>query len=193
MTNPSEVVATGTNVDPSARMQRIDTPIVSPGSCAVCGKNQHPEGFLDPRLDFEFFGTLYFCGDCVGDIARTFGYISPADLTRVREHIAAQDLELNTLRQAVLGLESTVDGLIADAHRRTTQRADDIERSRKPIGDDGSFLDPVDESDEGPTGQDVGVSTPTPVSSEQRPAEQGNQQGRNDVFDTSSADDLLGL
>lgn len=189
----SSVAVTGSG-DPSARIKRVPAPIASPGNCVICGKNEHPLGFAQTdNLDFEFYGTVYFCADCVGDYARVFGFLAPSEVTAFREHIEAQDRELNTLRQAVLGLESTVDGLVADAHRRSSKRADDISRSRNEHASISSSSDPVDEPDEGLPEQDSGKPDKLPQRVEPNPAQPVAEQGTDDVFDTTSADELLGL
>lgn len=177
----------------SARVTRISSPIASPGNCGLCGTATHEQGFADPRLDFEFYGTLYFCADCCGEFASLFGFLSPGQVVELRDHIAAQDLELNTLRQAVLGLEATVDGLVADAHRRSSQRADAINRGRAFDGHGDVIKRPVDESDEGPAKPNPPVPVNVPDEPANRPAQQTNEQGRDNLFDTSGADELLGL
>lgn len=177
----------------SARVTRISAPIASPGNCALCGTATHPDGFADPRLDFEFHGTFYLCATCVGEFANLFDYISPDKLVGLRDHIAAQDLELNTLRQAVLGLESTVDGLVSDAHRRSTQRADAIERSRKPDVPDSVPERPVDQPNAGLPDNNTPQPVTPPTTATNRPAQPTDEQRRDNLHDTSSADELLGL
>lgn len=192
MSEPS-VATTGTT-DPSARIKRIPAPIASPGSCVICGKNEHPDGFAQTdNLDFEFYGTVYFCADCVGDYARAFGYLSSDDLVGLREHIDAQNTELNTLRQAVLGLESTVDGLVADAHRRSTKRADDITRGRPPAGNSGVLINSVDEPNAGLPDASVGGTDPVPPRTQPDVTEPTPEQRPNDLSGSASADELLGL
>lgn len=83
-----------TTSDAAARVQLIETPIASPGQCTICGKSSHPVGFADPRLDFEFYGTVLFCGDCVGDFARLFGWVEPerfVEFLREHEEVLAHD------------------------------------------------------------------------------------------------------
>lgn len=189
MSTPSDAEA-GTSAA-SARLQRVPSPVASPGHCALCGKFEHSDGFLWPQLDYEFYGTVYFCSDCVGEMARTFGYISPKDLSTLREHIDAQNAELNTLRQAVLGLESTVDGLIADAHRRNSSNHDSVV-AINPMPDSVPG-NPVDQPNEEPASQDSGVAVSAPESDERGPDEQDSVSRRNDLLDTSDADELLGL
>lgn len=189
----TSVATTGTT-DPSARIKRVPAPVASPGSCVICGKNEHPDGFAQTdNLDFEFYGTVYFCADCVGDYARAFGYLSSDDLVGLREHIDAQNTELNTLRQAVLGLEATVDGLVADAHRRSTKRADDIKRGRNDNASVSSFSDPVDEPDAGPPNKNVGGSGNVPPRTQPDVTESVVEQGSDDLSGSASADELLGL
>lgn len=189
MNTPSD--ATAGAGDPSARVTRIDAPIASPGSCAICGKNSHPQGFADARLDFEFFGTFYLCADCVGEYARLFGYVSSDDLATLRAHLDAQNTELHTLRQAVLGLESTVDGLIADAHRRNSSPV--VHDHEPGSSTDSVPSNPVDESDAGlPVGDTTepeSVVEPTASGD----AEPTDGKRSNDVLDTTAADKLLGL
>ncbi len=189
----SSVATTGTGIpesDPSARITRVMTPVASPGSCVICGKNYHPDGFAaTDNLDFEFYGTVYFCADCVGDYARVFGYVSPTELVQLRAHNTAQDAELNTLRQAVLGLESTVDGLVGDAHRRTEQRASVIAGAEHG----GSSKRPVDESDAGSSDASVDEPVTEPSGNSPEPDGSLNVEGRDNLLDTSSADKLIGL
>lgn len=99
------------SVNPSGRVSWLAHPVESPGQCGVCGKPRHEKGFVFFGMHFEFYGTLILCYDCVGEIAAVFDYIAPENLADLREHMSLQDTELNTLRQAILGLESAVEGL----------------------------------------------------------------------------------
>lgn len=97
--------------DPSARITLVTSLAASPGHCAICGKSDHPVGFAaTDNFDFEFYGTVYFCGDCIGDYARLFDYKSPSEMSNLESRLATQEAELRILREAVLLLESQVDG-----------------------------------------------------------------------------------
>lgn len=100
-----------TTSDASARVQRVPVPVASPGSCLLCGKSKHPEGFAFFGIDFEFYGTLYFCADCGGDIANCFGWMEP---NRVSSILAEHDQVIKEnviLGQQVEALEQAVDAL----------------------------------------------------------------------------------
>jgi len=95
----------------AARVQLIEAPVASPGVCILCGKSEHPEGFADAKLDFEFYGTLYLCGDCVGDFARIFGWIHPRQAYALAAKVKELDEQLGIHREALLNLESAVENL----------------------------------------------------------------------------------
>lgn len=194
MTEQTSDSVTLPDIDPSARITRVPTPIASPGCCVLCGKNEHPLGFAaTDNLDFEFYGTVYFCADCVGDYARAFGYLSPSDFADLRTHIELQDEELRTLRQAVLGLESTVDNLAGELARRSAEPI--------PVNDTGWSIpaasSSVSSTVDQPNAELTNVDDPGPVVLDGQVTEYGLQQaaeqGPDDVYDTSGADELLGL
>jgi len=95
----------------AARIQLISNPIASPGKCGICGKFEHEKGFADARLDFEFFGTLYFCADCAGEFARLFGFISPEQATQLAQYISELTQENEILKASLENLESAVEHL----------------------------------------------------------------------------------
>ena len=185
------------SVNPSGRVQRLAAPVASPGQCGMCGKASHEKGFADARLDFEFFGTLIFCADCAGDLSSVFGYVSPEDLAAMREMIDAQNDELNTLRQAVLGLESAVDGLTS--YNASRERLRDHGRSGfEPVADE---VKPEKPEVTEPVEQDADGVLTEPVSdgavADGTPDEPRGEQGRDDVRGPAkpdvSIDELLGL
>lgn len=110
MTTSEDIIGSTTN-PAAARVQKIAAPVASPGVCILCGKSEHPEGFADARLDFEYYGTLYICGDCVGDFARVFGWIHPRQAYALAKSYDDVSKELEIHRQALLHLEQSVEEL----------------------------------------------------------------------------------
>src|SRR4051794_37419599 len=101
-----------TTSDASARVQRVPVPVASPGACILCGKYHHPDGFAFFGIEFEFYRSLYFCTDCTGDIANTFGWLPP---DKVEALIAERDEAVQenvTLGFKIQYLEETVDSLV---------------------------------------------------------------------------------
>ena len=181
------------SVNPSGRVQVIPVPIASPGQCGICGKSSHVKGFVDPRLDFEFYGTLIFCYDCAGDMASVFGYQSADALELMRQHIDEQNDELNTLRQAVLGLESAVEGLTNYRDLRgiaTSGRGNPFGNSPVP---DFNPEPPVTPPDPPIADQPTGGTTGTGTSTEPQPRQSDSVAGPDDVLDANTVDAILGI
>lgn len=117
MTETSEVNSvvikdTVAGTEPSARVQWVETPIASPGCCVICGKSQCVNGFLWPQLDFEFYGTLYICGDCVGDFVRPVGWLDPDSARIIKSENDALTQEIMHLTAELEQLEAIRDGSI---------------------------------------------------------------------------------
>lgn len=66
-------------IDPSARIFIQPTPMASPGCCTICGTTECVAGFLNPQLDFEFYGTVIFCRSCVAEMGRAYKMITESD------------------------------------------------------------------------------------------------------------------
>jgi hypothetical protein len=171
-----------TTSDASARITLVETPIASPACCVVCGKAKHPLGFAaTDNLDFEFYGTVYFCADCVGDYARVFGYLSKDQYESITERLEAQDKELAILRRTIILLENTVDSL-TDLRSLSTV-PDDHHGS-----DDGvsvvavqGELEIVEDAPSSGAGDEHAVSKP------------GSKSRSNDVHDTTEFLNSLGI
>jgi len=166
----------------AARVQVIPAPIASPGNCILCGKSQHDEGFADARLDFEFYGTLYLCADCVGDFARAFGYISPKDAVILAQRVKYLEQELETHRDALLALESSVEELTNY-------------RMLRSVITDTNNDDSMDESNSDSTSQGNETSSGSIITLPKRTAEtesdiseSNSEPGPNDVPGSTSDD-----
>lgn len=63
---------------PNSRFSINEFPPNLPSKCAVCGS---PGGdgrkFIDFGFDLDFYGTIYFCTNCLGECANTQGYATP--------------------------------------------------------------------------------------------------------------------
>lgn len=89
----------------------LDHPIASPAKCGLCGYSGSDRRYLDPRLDFEFYGTLIFCESCVGTMANDFEFSSPLQTRSLENRVKEAERELEVLRAAVLHLENAHDAL----------------------------------------------------------------------------------
>ena len=89
----------------------LPNPVASPAKCGLCGYGGSDRNYLDPRLDFEFYGSLIFCENCVGTMANDFDFLSPAQARVLDDRVTEAERELVTLRAAVIHLENAHDAL----------------------------------------------------------------------------------
>lgn len=87
------------------RYYLLNTPVASPGQCGICGYSGSDRSYLDPRLDFEFYGTLIFCSECMASMAEVMGFIEPAKARSLETRVEEAERELVTLRAAVVAIE----------------------------------------------------------------------------------------
>ena len=79
-----------TTVLASARVQVLDNPINAPGQCCLCGcAGDGKRKFIDFGKQLDWFGTVYFCTECIRDVALASGFIPVASFdelhTKYRE------------------------------------------------------------------------------------------------------------
>lgn len=88
------------------RYYLLDTPVASPGHCGICGYAGNDRRYLDPRLDFEFYGSLIFCEECIASMSVLFGHLTPKLVADLEARVEASETELIRLRAAVAAMES---------------------------------------------------------------------------------------
>jgi hypothetical protein len=154
---------------------------MSPAKCGLCGYSNTDRQYLDfaGKLDFEWYGSLAICEQCVAAMAADFGFIQPAQALALEARVEEAERELVTLRAAVLQLESLHDliaGLAGDSANILNRNDGMVVRSDEPA-------QPIPAQSINIEGQDdSGSDKQTPV------------EGSDDLSDLiSSADKLLEL
>lgn len=90
----------------------LQAPSALPGKCTGCGRATDPRGFIDTGYDADFWGVIYYCYECVLDMASKFGFAGPDVVEQMQNRIGELEVETTSQRAAILGLEDTVDGLL---------------------------------------------------------------------------------
>jgi hypothetical protein len=164
----------------SDRFQIVETILVAPGVCRVCG-GVNKDWYVDFGYNEEFYGAVYFCNECVGAMAAACGFLTPAEKINLELELTEAHVEVYKLRVRSDGLEKALDGLRSagflvsrdldgpDDDLPLLDEADEVasdggESIESTPGDDlgageGAAVEPVDEpgvadlrSDAGPTG-----------------------------------------
>lgn len=90
-------------------------PVASPAKCLICGYGGMDRKYLDPRKDFEFYGTAIICEECVGAMSQDFGFLQPVQARVLELRVEEAETELVILRAAVVKLEDLYD-VVNDLH-----------------------------------------------------------------------------
>lgn len=159
-------------------------PVISPAACGLCGFGGSERKYLDLRLDFEFYGTLIFCDECLMSMAQMLGFITPDQAQALEARVEEAERELiqsRSLLQSLGSLRVSLDALGIGAGDSTP----DVDVS----------VDQVDESDEGSADADTPESDS--VSDDEQPDadESGDESGPDDSSesDTTNKSRLLEL
>lgn len=94
----------------------IDYPYMSPGTCFICTSG-HKEGmrWFDSLKDVWKVGRLYFCSDCITNLANDLG-INPNQALQARvEELEAENERGNAALAVLAGIRASADGLDIDS------------------------------------------------------------------------------
>lgn len=152
-----------------------NTPQASPGTCTICGYAGPDRSYLDPRLDFEFYGSLYFCEECMASMAQQMGFIEPAKARSLEARVEEAERELVHLRAATVAMDEVRRALGISVP--TANAVDSV----LPV--DGSVASDFVEGQQELPFDSVGVEGGT----DSGPDEQVDFAGRDDVRDTDSS------
>lgn len=112
-TSESEVITFATA--DSSRIRILDTPILAPGVCCICGAGRNDDRkYIDLGIDVDYIGVMYFCTFCMTELANTLGCLMPEQAQQLRD-------ELDSARQTIINFQqekAAVHGAV-DAIRRT--------------------------------------------------------------------------
>jgi hypothetical protein len=153
----------------------LDSPVVSPGVCGICGfGGAEGRKYLDPRLDFEFYGSLIFCEDCVTAMANQFGCLNPAQAQALESRVEEAERQLITYRAVISNMENVsvaVSSLVASGVLSSDGNLVAVSPS------DAAIIPETAVSDEG--------------SAEREDAEPVDEPRSDDLRNTDAADDFI--
>lgn len=97
--------------DPSGKFARISTgELPLPAICAGCGKIEEPNGFVDTKLQFEFYGAVVFCCDCAFEMTTVFDeapyHTMRARILELESAVISKDATIASLERALDGITS---------------------------------------------------------------------------------------
>lgn len=94
---------------PSGKFSRVDSgDMMLPACCASCGSVENVKGFVDTKLDYEFYGVVYFCAQCAFEMTQVF---NDSPYEQLVEQINALQKRIIELEAYSSKLEVIIDGV----------------------------------------------------------------------------------
>lgn len=87
------------------RIKHLDAPKALPGKCGLCGTASSQRGFVDTSLSYDFYGALYFCYNCVSEMAGKFGILNHEKSQAIAAKLAKAEKELEETKEALNELD----------------------------------------------------------------------------------------
>ena len=140
-----------------SRFSSVPLPPMSPAQCKVCGSATKGP-FVDLHTTEDYYGSLYYCYECAGEIASIVGFKHPKDYAALEQQIADLTLEVakaNKVADRALTVQGILNDLVKryDEHVLSTFSGDsnspvEISYAANPVVDDGKNVvnEPSNES-----------------------------------------------
>lgn len=160
------------------RLNILDYPVALPAECGMCGFSGQERKYLDLRLDFEDYGALIFCQDCIMSMAQMFGFIKPDQARELEARVEEAERELIQTRALLTnlgGLRVSLDALGIGAGDSGLAALDSVGGS-------------MDESDEELPNGESGESDQVPDSEQSDSDKSGDESGPDDSGKSESTD-----
>lgn len=81
----------------ASRVQLLDLPVAEPGVCALCGAANKP--VIDFGKQLDWYGAVYFCQDCIREIAEAIGYVPVGPFEELHNNLRSTKIELDQLKR----------------------------------------------------------------------------------------------
>lgn len=90
-----------TNYREASRVQVLEAPLLSPGTCAICGASSTDDNrkYIDIGWTIEFIGVVYFCTFCFTEAANALGCLTKEQAEKLED-------ENNKLRQRIIDFQA---------------------------------------------------------------------------------------
>jgi hypothetical protein len=94
----------------SDRFKIVPVASAAPGVCRVCG-GASKDWYIDFGYNEEFYGAVYYCCQCIEEMAHTAGFLTPALKAQLENNLKELQSENFALKVRTDGLEKALDGL----------------------------------------------------------------------------------
>ncbi|MFF5977072.1 hypothetical protein ACFY7C_36830 [Streptomyces sp. NPDC012769] len=159
-----------------SRVQILETPILAPGKCVLCGSagGDHRK-FIDLGMKIDFYGRVYFCSYCIQEVLQKLEYVTAENFDNLHDSYRSLNTEYDRLKVEHEAVKNALNNLLSSSTFGELPRI-------HPNGDE------VPEGYSRNESSDMGVSEDSAEGDPE--AEQSTSvEGSDDLFDSSDFDD----
>jgi hypothetical protein len=165
------------SISAQSRVRVLDNPILAPGQCCLCGSaGDGKRKFIDFGKQLDWYGAVYFCTECVREVAEASGFIPVASFDKLHDSYRELDIKYKQLEARY----EVVDNAIRTVFGGNYSVASSPDESFHAL------LSNVQESDD--SEGSVGETEPTDARADVRESETDEStdvEGPDDIFDAS--------
>lgn len=107
-----------TELSPQSRIKVLDIPVAAPGTCILCGTaGIDDRKFVDFGKTVDWIGVIYFCTECISEVARAVGWVPVAEFDKLLQELKKVQADKGIVEAKYSGVTSALDTLFANYDR----------------------------------------------------------------------------
>lgn len=141
-------------VSPQSRIRILNTPVLAPGVCCLCGSaGDDKRTFVDFGKQLDWYGAVYFCSECINECVLATGHVKVSLFKQLDNELQDLKLEYRSLTYKFEAVKNVLHYLSSDIVDRGPMSVDDfvqciVDALEKPRAHEGTTSDSdVDDSD----------------------------------------------
>lgn len=157
-------------VSAQSRIAILDTPILAPGVCSLCGSSgDDKRKFIDFGKQLDWYGAVYFCTICFAEMAQATGHVPVAEFNSLLNAHKTITSQLQVANDSNKAYKDALSSIFAQLGRDPDSVDDYVRRLSSIISEPEISGEDNSESPEG----------------ESETNESSNVEGSDDLFDDS--------
>lgn len=154
----------------TSRIKVLDTPVMAPGICSLCGSSgDGKRKFIDFGKQLDWYGAIYFCSECIREVAQSIDYIHISDFNLLHDKLRKSIIKFDQLQEEHRIIKDVLSKLLSNC----TCNSDSPDDSSDVVSISISESEDIEESNSETVGGDSKID------------ESSGIEGSDDLFDSS--------
>lgn len=112
----------------SSRVNLLDTPILQPGVCCLCGSSgDGKRKFIDFGKQLDWYGAVYFCSECIREVSEVCEFIPVASFNKLHKEYRELQIKYDQLEVKYRSIDNALRSVFHGDYTICDNRASPIE------------------------------------------------------------------